>query len=159
MLLRIFTEPQQGASYDDLLAVAQRTEECGFDAFFRSDHYLSMGGGDGAPGPTDAWITLAGLARDTTTDTRADAEAFAQKWQLPGFRRSMRRLTLVWAGFLIGEALLRVAIAAMWPRPELVAATQLLWVVAPVLLVGWSIRAGQRWAGAAPDGSVEAAQA
>lgn len=99
------------------------------------------------------------LARDTTTDTRADAEAFAQKWQLPGFRRSMRRLTLVWAGFLIGEALLRVAIAAMWPRPELVAATQLLWVVAPVLLVGWSIRAGQRWAGAAPDGSVEAAQA
>lgn len=65
--LRIFTEPQQGASYDDLLAVAQRAETLGFGAFFRSDHYLVMGGGDGLPGPTDAWITLAGLARDTST--------------------------------------------------------------------------------------------
>ncbi|MER7250309.1 LLM class F420-dependent oxidoreductase [Kribbella sp. NPDC000426] len=65
MLLRIFTEPQQGASYDDLLAVARKTEENGFDAFFRSDHYLAMGGGDGLPGPTDSWITLAGLARET----------------------------------------------------------------------------------------------
>ncbi len=67
MDLRIFTEPQQGASYDDLLAVARTTEGCGFSAFFRSDHYLAMGSGDGMPGPTDAWVTLAGLARDTTT--------------------------------------------------------------------------------------------
>jgi F420-dependent oxidoreductase-like protein len=67
MLLRIFTEPQQGATYDELLAVARKTEECGFDAFFRSDHYLSMGSGDGLPGSTDAWITLAGLARETST--------------------------------------------------------------------------------------------
>ena len=65
MKLRIFTEPQQGASYEQLLAVARCTEECGFDAFFRSDHYLRMGEGDARPGPTDAWITLAGLARDT----------------------------------------------------------------------------------------------
>jgi F420-dependent oxidoreductase-like protein len=65
--LRIFTEPQQGASYEDLLAVAQRAEELGYGAFFRSDHYLVMGDGDGLPGPTDAWITLAGLARDTST--------------------------------------------------------------------------------------------
>jgi len=65
MDLRIFTEPQQGASYDTLLAVARATEDLGFDAFFRSDHYLAMGG-DGLPGPTDAWITLAGLARETT---------------------------------------------------------------------------------------------
>ncbi len=64
--LRIFTEPQQGASYDTLLAVAKATEELGFSAFFRSDHYLTMGG-DGLPGPTDAWTTLAGLARDTST--------------------------------------------------------------------------------------------
>jgi F420-dependent oxidoreductase-like protein len=63
--LRIFTEPQQGASYDDLLAVAQRAEDLGFDAFFRSDHFSPMGDRDGLPGPTDAWITLAGLARDT----------------------------------------------------------------------------------------------
>jgi alkanesulfonate monooxygenase SsuD/methylene tetrahydromethanopterin reductase-like flavin-dependent oxidoreductase (luciferase family) len=51
--LRIFTEPQQGASYDDLLRVAQATEECGFDAFFRSDHFLAMGV-PGEPGPTDS---------------------------------------------------------------------------------------------------------
>jgi F420-dependent oxidoreductase-like protein len=64
--LRIFTEPQQGASYDQLLAIAKATEDGGFDAFFRSDHYLAMGDGDGLPGPTDAWISLAGLARDTS---------------------------------------------------------------------------------------------
>lgn len=67
MDLRIFTEPQQGASYDDLLAVATTAEEEGYGAFFRSDHYLRMGDGDPSPGPTDAWITLAGLARDTST--------------------------------------------------------------------------------------------
>jgi alkanesulfonate monooxygenase len=66
MLLRIFTEPQQGASYDTLLAVAQTSESLGFDAFFRSDHYLSMGSTGGLPGPSDAWITLAGIARETT---------------------------------------------------------------------------------------------
>jgi len=64
--LRIFTEPQQGASYDDLLAVARRAEELAFDAFFRSDHFLKMGDVSGLPGPTDAWTTLAGLARDTS---------------------------------------------------------------------------------------------
>jgi F420-dependent oxidoreductase-like protein len=63
--LRVFTEPQQGASYDDLLRVAVATEELGYDAFFRSDHYLSMGPGTGLPGSTDAWVTLAGLARET----------------------------------------------------------------------------------------------
>ncbi|WP_436519698.1 LLM class F420-dependent oxidoreductase [Actinoplanes sp. HUAS TT8] len=66
MLLRIFTEPQEGASYDDQLAVARRAEECGFDAFFRSDHYLAQTDwSDGLPGPTDSWLTLAGLARET----------------------------------------------------------------------------------------------
>jgi len=56
MRLRIFTEPQQGANYDDLLRVAQAAERLGFDAFFRSDHWLSMGGVEGRPGPSDAWI-------------------------------------------------------------------------------------------------------
>ncbi|WP_432493277.1 LLM class F420-dependent oxidoreductase [Kineococcus gypseus] len=65
MDLRIFTEPQQGASYETLRRVAVATEEAGYDAFFRSDHYLTMGG-DGLPGPTDAWTTLAALARDTS---------------------------------------------------------------------------------------------
>lgn len=64
--LRIFTEPQQGADYDDLLRVAKATEAAGFDAFFRSDHFLKMGGVSGLPGPTDAWLTLAALARETS---------------------------------------------------------------------------------------------
>ena len=68
MKLRIFTEPQQGAGYMDLLAVARRAEALGFDAFFRSDHYQRMGTHfSGLPGPSDAWITLAGLARETST--------------------------------------------------------------------------------------------
>lgn len=66
MQICIFTEPQQGASYDTQLAHAQRTEALGFDGWFRSDHYMVMGDGDGMPGPTDAWTTLAGLARDTS---------------------------------------------------------------------------------------------
>ncbi|MFV0523368.1 MAG: LLM class F420-dependent oxidoreductase [Acidimicrobiales bacterium] len=67
MQLRIFTEPQQGASYDQLLAVATTAETAGFDGFFRSDHYLKMGAVSGLPGPTHAWVTLAGLARETST--------------------------------------------------------------------------------------------
>src|SRR5580704_9077356 len=67
MALRIFTEPQQGASYDQLLTVARTAEECGFGAFFRSDHVLKMGAASGLPAVTDAWVTLAGLARDTST--------------------------------------------------------------------------------------------
>ncbi|MFW3170780.1 LLM class F420-dependent oxidoreductase [Geodermatophilus sp. CPCC 206100] len=82
MQLRIFTEPQQGATYDDLLAVARRTEETGFDAFFRSDHYLAMGG-DGLPGPTDAWVTLAGLARETSR-IRLGTLMTAATFRLPG---------------------------------------------------------------------------
>ena len=82
MQLRIFTEPQMGATYDDLLAVARRTEETGFDAFFRSDHYLTMGG-DGQPGPTDAWITLAGLARETSR-IRLGTLMTAGTFRLPG---------------------------------------------------------------------------
>ena len=65
--LFIFTEPQQGASYDTLLALAQRAEALGFGGFFRSDHFLVMGASSGLPGPTDAWVTLAGLARETST--------------------------------------------------------------------------------------------
>src|SRR6516162_8962051 len=64
MKLRIFIEPQQGSSYDQQVRIAQAAEAAGFDALFRSDHFLTMGG-DGLPGPTDAWITLAGLARET----------------------------------------------------------------------------------------------
>ncbi|MGW0364755.1 LLM class F420-dependent oxidoreductase [Streptomyces sp. NPDC002990] len=83
MDLRIFTEPQQGASYDTLLTVAKATEDLGFDAFFRSDHYLPMGSADGLPGPTDAWITLAGLARETRR-IRLGTLMTAGTFRLPG---------------------------------------------------------------------------
>ena len=66
MQLRIFTEPQQGATYDQLLSVAQTAERLGFDAFFRSDHYQRIGEGAPGPGSTDAWMTLAAIARETT---------------------------------------------------------------------------------------------
>ena len=83
MDFRIFTEPQQGARYEDLLAVALRAESLGFSAFFRSDHYLHMGDVTGLPGPTDAWTTLAGLARDTST-IRLGTMVTAATFRLPG---------------------------------------------------------------------------
>jgi F420-dependent oxidoreductase-like protein len=81
--LRIFTEPQQGASYDDQLAVAREAEALGFDAFFRSDHYLWMGDTLGYPGPTDSWVTLAGLARETER-IRLGTLVSAATFRLPG---------------------------------------------------------------------------
>lgn len=83
MELRVFTEPQQGATYDDLLRVALESERLGFGAFFRSDHYLHMGDVTGLPGPTDAWITLAGLARETTS-IRLGTLMSAATFRLPG---------------------------------------------------------------------------
>jgi F420-dependent oxidoreductase-like protein len=63
---RVFVEPQQGGTYSDQLAVARAAEALGYSAFFRSDHYVAMSG-DGLPGPTDSWVTLAGIARETST--------------------------------------------------------------------------------------------
>jgi len=83
MRLRIFTEPQEGATYEQLLAVARKAEECGFDAFFRSDHYQVIGSGDGLPGPTDAWLTLAALARETST-IRLGTMVTSATFRLPG---------------------------------------------------------------------------
>jgi F420-dependent oxidoreductase-like protein len=83
MQLRIFTEPQQGASYETLLRVAKAAEDLGFDAFFRSDHYLKMGDVSGLPGPTDAWTTLAGLSRETTR-IRLGTLVSASTFRYPG---------------------------------------------------------------------------
>jgi len=82
MELRIFTEPQQGATYDDLLSVARAAEDLDFGGFFRSDHFLHMSG-DGGPGPTDAWTTLAGLARDTSR-IRLGTLVSSATFRLPG---------------------------------------------------------------------------
>jgi F420-dependent oxidoreductase-like protein len=80
---RIFTEPQQGAHHDDLLRVARCAEDAGYDAFFRSDHYLKMGEVSGEPGPTDAWLTLAALAVQTST-IRLGTLMSAATFRLPG---------------------------------------------------------------------------
>src|SRR5690349_18815365 len=82
MRLVIFTEPQQGAAYDDLLRVAQLAEQTGYDGFFRSDHYVAMGG-DGLPGPTDAWLTLAALAVQTSR-IRLGTLVTSATFRLPG---------------------------------------------------------------------------
>jgi F420-dependent oxidoreductase-like protein len=81
--LRIFTEPQYGSTYESQLAIARETEALGFDAFFRSDHYLTMGALPGAPGPTDSWVTLAGLARETAT-VRLGTLVTSAMFRLPG---------------------------------------------------------------------------
>jgi F420-dependent oxidoreductase-like protein len=83
MRLCVFIEPQLGATYDDQLRMARRTEECGFDGFFRSDHFLTMGSRDGLPGPTDPWATLAGLARETSR-IRLGTLLTAATFRLPG---------------------------------------------------------------------------
>jgi F420-dependent oxidoreductase-like protein len=83
MRLRIFTEPQQGASYATLRQVATTAEALGFDGFFRSDHYLKMGDGDGQPGPTDAWATLAALAVETSR-IRLGTLVTCATFRLPG---------------------------------------------------------------------------
>ena len=82
MELRIFTEPQQGASYADLLRVARASEAAGYDGFFRSDHYLAMSG-TGEPGPTDAWTTLSALAVQTERITLGTLLTCAT-FRLPG---------------------------------------------------------------------------
>ena len=83
MKFRIFTEPQQGADYETLRSVALAAEELGFDAFFRSDHYLKMGDVSGLPGPTDAWATLAGLAVETSR-IRLGTLMTAATFRMPG---------------------------------------------------------------------------
>ncbi|HEY2193768.1 MAG TPA: LLM class F420-dependent oxidoreductase [Actinomycetospora sp.] len=83
MDLRIFTEPQQGAFYADLLRVARAAEDAGFDAFFRSDHYRAMGGVPGQPGPTDAWTTLSALAVQTER-IRLGTLVTSATFRLPG---------------------------------------------------------------------------
>jgi F420-dependent oxidoreductase-like protein len=83
MELRIMIEPQQGASYEQQLAVAHAAEDGGFDGFFRSDHYLRIGGGAGEPGPTDTWVTLGAIARETSR-IRLGTMVCSATFRLPG---------------------------------------------------------------------------
>src|ERR1700744_1257559 len=83
MQLRIFTEPQEGASYEQQLAVAQAAEMLGFDAFFRSDHLHRIAPGSPLPGPTDSWVTLGAIARETST-IRLGTLVTSATFRLPG---------------------------------------------------------------------------
>src|SRR3712207_4905726 len=83
MRVSVFTEPHRGATYDDQLRMARHAEDAGFGAFLRADHYQAMGADDGFPGPTDAWVTLAGLARETTR-IRLGTLVNSATFRLPG---------------------------------------------------------------------------
>jgi F420-dependent oxidoreductase-like protein len=82
MDLRAFTEPQQGATFAQLLAVAQRAEQLGYSGFFRSDHYVSIGG-EPRPDVTDAWVTLGALAGQTSS-IRLGTLMSSATFRLPG---------------------------------------------------------------------------
>src|ERR1700704_6240737 len=83
MELRIFAEPQEGASYEQQLTMARAAESHGFGAFFRSDHLLRIKPGSGEPGPTDSWVTLGGLARETER-IRLGTMVTSATFRLPG---------------------------------------------------------------------------
>ncbi|RZU51985.1 F420-dependent oxidoreductase-like protein [Krasilnikovia cinnamomea] len=83
MRVCLFTEPHRGATYDDQLRFVRHAEQAGFEGFLRADHYQSMGADVGLPGPTDAWITLAGLARETSS-IRLGTLVNSATFRLPG---------------------------------------------------------------------------
>lgn len=59
-------EAHRGATYEQQLRMAQAAEHLGFAAFTRTEHYTPTDGTRGDPGPTDAWVTLGAIARETT---------------------------------------------------------------------------------------------
>jgi F420-dependent oxidoreductase-like protein len=83
MDLRVFVEPQEGESYEQQLTMALAAEALGFGAFFRSDHLMRIRPGSGEPGPTDAWVTLGALARETST-IRLGTMVTSATFRLPG---------------------------------------------------------------------------
>ena len=83
MRLRVLLEPHHGATYQQILALATAAEEGGFDAFFRSDHYLGIDANDTTYQPTDSWTTLAGLAVQTSR-VRLGTLVNASTFRLPG---------------------------------------------------------------------------
>jgi F420-dependent oxidoreductase-like protein len=65
MRVCLMIEGQEGVSWEEWKALATACDEYGYEALFRSDHYLSvMGRGD--RGSLDAWTTLAALAAVTS---------------------------------------------------------------------------------------------
>ncbi|WP_425826409.1 LLM class F420-dependent oxidoreductase [Streptomyces fractus] len=81
--MRVLMEPSHGATYDDIRALAQAVEGAGFEAFFRNDHLMGVDPEDSTYQPTEAWTTLAGLARDTRR-VRLGALMGAATFRAPG---------------------------------------------------------------------------
>src|SRR5829696_1278880 len=103
--------PQQGASYEEQLDAALATEAAGFSDFVRSDHYLAFDS-TGLPGPTDSWITLAGLARDTQR-VRLGTMVSAATFRLPG----PLAITVAQVDAMSGGRI-TLALGAGWAEPE-----------------------------------------
>src|SRR4051812_3146102 len=83
MRVSLFIEPHRGATYDTQLRFARQAEAAGFEGLLRADHYRALTPGPGLPGPTDSWVTLAGLARETTT-LRLGTMVNSATFRLPG---------------------------------------------------------------------------
>src|SRR5437773_12167736 len=61
MRVCLMIEGQEGVTWDQWVALAGACEEHGFEALFRSDHYVSFGH-PAEWGTLDAWATLSALA-------------------------------------------------------------------------------------------------
>src|SRR6202042_1227007 len=83
MRLRILLEPHHGATYAQILALAEAAEAGRVDAVFRLVHYLGIDADDTTYQPTDSWTTLAGLAVQTER-VRLGTLVNASTFRLPG---------------------------------------------------------------------------
>lgn len=116
MRFYVMLEPQEGLSYDDILGVAQRAEQLGFDGLYRSDHYTSVAGQENLDS-TDAWATLAGLARETerlTLGTLVSPVTFRRAGNLAKLTATVAGM----AGVLNGESRLHVGFGTGWLEEE-----------------------------------------
>jgi alkanesulfonate monooxygenase len=83
MELKLLIEPQFGATYEEQLAITLEAERLGYPALMRSDHFVNTAAGDGLPGPSDAWVVLGALARETTS-IRIGTLVTSINFRLPG---------------------------------------------------------------------------
>ena len=116
MRLNVMLEPQEGLSYQDILAVAQRAESLGFEGLYRSDHYTSVGG-HAAMGSTDAWATLAGLARETGR-LRLGTMVSPVTFRPVGNLAKVAATTAEMAGSVDGRARVDIGVGTGWLEEE-----------------------------------------
>ena len=116
MRFNVMLEPQEGLSYQDILAVAQRAEALGFEGLYRSDHYTSVGG-RAASGSTDAWATLAGLARETER-LRLGTMVSPVTFRPVGNLAKVAATTAEMAGTVDGRARVDIGVGTGWLEEE-----------------------------------------